>query len=137
MKGLKYSKKIREEVTSFSQLIETYCTKINKEYLKNQIKMLEMIAFDYELDINILIEKYIKNKSITEEDDEEDEDESSVLTSESTTSKNNISKTSIINTLLDKIIFNEKSYYIDKNNTVFDKDKKTVGKYVDSKILFT
>jgi hypothetical protein len=59
MKKLKYSKKILLETQSFLKNIEIYYSKLNKEYAKNMIKLLENIADGEKLDLEMLKSKYL------------------------------------------------------------------------------
>jgi hypothetical protein len=85
-KKLKYSKKIKQTVNEFIEnvtiddpekgeklleTIDTFYSKINKEYMKELICMVDMIALGENLDANMLREKYlqIKKPDIVEPDD--------------------------------------------------------------------
>ena len=85
-KKLKYSKKIKQTVNEFIEnvtiddpekgeklleTIDTFYSKINKEYMKELICMVDMIALGENLDANMLREKYlqIKKPDIPEPDD--------------------------------------------------------------------
>ena len=119
MKSLKYAKKINEETAVFAQLIESYCTKINKEYMKQIVQLLEEIATGEGIDFNYLKQKYIKNsKQDTEESTNETVVENEVL--------------------LDKIIYQNKIYYIDKtnDNDVYDVHSNKIGTYKNDIIHF-
>ena len=115
MKGLKYSKKLKEESLAFSQMIELYCDKINKEYQKQMYALLENISKGEGLELTMLQKKYLKK-----------------ITHDETETEDNVEQ------ILDKIIYNNKTYYIDKNNEndVFDTSFKIVGKYNNSMIEF-
>jgi hypothetical protein len=118
MKSLKYAKKINEEASAFAQLIETYCTKINKEYMKQMLQLLEEIAIGENIDLSYLKQKYIKNsKQDTDESKKQETDDNEVL--------------------LDKIIHDNKIYYIDKtNNEVYDIHSDKIGIYKNNTIQF-
>ena len=116
MKSLKYVKKLKEETTILSKMIELYCDKINKEHQKNIYAILENIANGEGLDIYMLQRKYLNIQTP-------------------------VSEIEITNTkeeqVLDKIIFNNKTYYIDKNNdNVYDTSSVIVGKYNNNNIIF-
>lgn len=119
MKSLKYAKKINEEAAVFSQLIESYCAKINKEYMKQILQLLEEIAVGEGIEFAYLKQKYIKN--------------SKQDTEESTTPENGDEEI-----LLDKIIYENKIYYIDRANDddVYDIHSNKIGKYKNDKINF-
>jgi len=121
MKSLKYAKKINEETAVFAQLIESYCTKINKEYMKQMLQLLEEIAVGEDLDFTHLKQKYIKNSKQDTED--------------SSAHENNTNEDEV---LLDKIIYENKIYYIDKanDNDVYDIHSNKIGKYKNDKINF-
>jgi len=124
MKGLKYVKKMNEETIAFSQLINSYSAKINKEYMKQMIHMLENIAHDENLDINVLKQKYIKKLPTIDEEDDEVEPE---LLEAQLDEKH----------VLDKITYNGTVYYVDKqnNNITYDSKKTVVGKWENGKII--
>ena len=120
MKSLKYAKKINEETAVFAQLIESYCTKINKEYMKQMLQLLEEIAVGEGIEFAYLKQKYIKNSKQDTEDSpaQENTDGDEVL--------------------LDKIIYENKIYYIDRanDNDVYDVHSNKIGKYKNDKINF-
>lgn len=116
MKSLKYVKKLKEETTILSKMIELYCDKINKEHQKNIYAILENIANGEGLDIYMLQSKYLKKQTPASEIEITNTEEEQVL---------------------DKIIFNNKTYYIDKNNdNVYDTSSVVVGKYNNNNIIF-
>ena len=116
MKSLKNVKKLKEEITILSKMIELYCDKINKEHQKNIYTILENIAIGEGLDIDMLQSKYLNKQT-------------PVIEIEST----NTEKEQV----LDKIIFNNKTYYIDNNNdNVYDTSSVIVGKYNNNNIIF-
>jgi hypothetical protein len=119
MKSLKYAKKISDETGAFVQLIESYCTKINKEYLKQTLELLKDIAQGEGLDFNLLKQKYIKtSRSDIEETDTSTLDKDDVI--------------------LSKIEYDGKIYYIDEqnDNIAYDTSSNIVGKYTNKKIIF-
>jgi hypothetical protein len=111
-KKLKYSKKIQDETSAFITLITSYCSKINKEYAKNMITMIEDIAIGENLDPDMLKEKYLNKKNIKTDISEED------------------------NIILDKIEFEGKFYFVepDGDRKVYSEDSQIVGKIVNNKI---
>lgn len=117
MKSLKYAKKITEEMTAFSQLIDSYCMKVNKEYMKQTLQLLEDIAEGENLDFAKLKQKYIKS------------------------SRSDIVESSIDEEcgLLDRIHYEGKTYYLDKqnNNTLYDTSSNIIGRYINNQIVFT
>jgi len=119
MKSLKYSKKINEEAKAFALLMESYSAKVNKEYMKNVLSLLSEIAKGENLDYDTLKKKYIK-KDVSEESEENKE----IIDSDK---------------LLDPIIYDSKTYYVDTNNDniVYDGDSNIVGKYKNKIIIFS
>lgn len=114
MKKLKYSKKIVQETLAFSQMIETYCDKLNKEYLKMVYTVIQNIADGEKLDFNMLKKKYLNNSNvITEENTFDDE------------------------TILDKQIIDGVAYYYEKtdNGKVYDSESNIVGNYINDEII--
>jgi len=109
MKSLKYAKKISTEATAFAQLIESYCTNINKEYMKQMLQLLKEISIGEGIDFNILKHKYIKKTT-------PDNEETMSLKSE---------------VLFDKIIYENKIYYIDRtnDNDAYDINSNKIGTY--------
>ena len=119
MKSLKYSKKINEEAKAFALLMESYSAKVNKEYMKNVLSLLSEIAKGENLDYDTLKKKYIK-KDVSVESEENKE----IIDSDK---------------LLDPIIYDSKTYYVDTNNDniVYDGDSNIVGKYKNKIIIFS
>ena len=116
MKSLKYVKKLKEESTILSKMIELYCDKINKEHQKHIHMILENIAKGEGLKLDMLQSKYLKKQVQVSEIESTNTEEEQVL---------------------DKIIFNNKTYYIDKNNdNVYDTSSVIVGKYNNNNIIF-
>ena len=114
MKKLKYSKKIIQETAMFSKMIETYCEKLNKEYLKMVHNVIQNIADGEKLDVDMLKKKYLNNTNIiTEENTFDDE------------------------TILDKQIINNISYYYEKtdNGKVYDSESNIVGIYINNVVI--
>ncbi len=111
-KKLKYSKKIQDETSAFITIITSYCSKINKEYLKNINALIEDIAIGENLDLDMLKEKYLNKKNI-KSDSSEDSD-----------------------MILDKIEYEGKFYFVepDGDRKVYGEDSKIVGKMVNNKI---
>ena len=123
MKGLKYVKKINEETAIFAQLIENYCEKTNKEYMKQITQLVKDIALGEGLDYDILKQKYIKGLKL---DDTEDD----IIP---VNNEDNIND----DTILDKIVFHNTIYYVDKKNgnIVYDTKSNIIGKYQDGKVV--
>lgn len=120
MKSLKYAKKITEETAVFAQLIDSYCTKVNREYMKQVLQLVQDIAEGEGLDFAKLKQKYIKSSRsdiLNDTNDPTGDDE----------------------VLLDKILYDGKIYYLNKesDNVVYDTSSNIVGKYTDGKIVFT
>ena len=95
MKSLKYSKKINDETKAFAQLIESYCTKTNQEYMKQVLLLLSEIAKGENLDYDTLKKRYIKKEAL-----EQIENTSSEIVES--------------DTLLDTITHGNNTYYLDK-----------------------
>ncbi len=114
MKKLKYSKKIIQETNAFSQMIETYCDKLNKEYLKMVHTIIQNIADGENLDFNMLKKKYLNNTNIITEEYTFDNE-----------------------TILDKKIINGTAYYYEKidNGRVYDSESNIVGKYINNEVV--
>lgn len=112
-KKLKYSKKIQDETSAFITIITSYCSKINKEYLKNMNALIEDIAIGENLDLDMLKEKYLNKKNVKTTSSSEDSD-----------------------MILDKIEFEGHVYFVepDGDRKVYGEDSKIVGKMVNNKI---
>ncbi len=144
MKKLKNTKKMQNEILIFQDIINTYCSKINKEYAKNMNKLIENIAKGENLDINILKEKYLKTLDLDENEEKEGKEEQSeiefkppndiVETDNESEIEINI-KESEINTfeeiIFDKIIIDGTNYYYEnkENGKIYDSSSKIVGVY--------
>lgn len=112
-KKLKYSKKIQDETSAFITIITSYCSKINKEYVKNMNTLIEDIAIGENLDPEILKEKYLNKKNLKIASSSKDSD-----------------------MILDKIEFEGQFYFVepDGDRHVYSEDSKIVGKMVNNKI---
>ncbi len=113
-KKLKYSKKIEEESNAFISLITSYCSKINKEYVKNMTTLIEEIAIGENLDPEMLKNKYLNKKNVKEDIPEND-------------------------IILDKIEFEGKYYFVEpgEDGTVYNENSIVVGKMVNKKVVFS
>jgi hypothetical protein len=133
MKKLRYSNKIKHETLAFSNIINKYYSKINKEYAKNMIKLIESIAEGENLDSEKLKEKYlnIKKKHSNDDDHHHHEDHHE--------DPHNEDNNTIINKILDKIIIDGTSFYYEnkENGNVYNSSSKLVGLYKDNKIIFS
>jgi hypothetical protein len=111
-KKLKYSKKIQNETSAFITIITSYCSKINKEYVKNMNTLIEDIAIGENLDPEMLREKYLTKKNIKTDSSEEND------------------------MILDKIEFEGRFYFVepDGDRKVYSEDSKIVGKMVGNKV---
>ncbi len=129
MKKLKYSKKIQNEIQTFSQLIDNYCSKLNKEYAKNVNKLLEEIAKGEKLNLEMLKEKYL-NK-LSEADTNE---EAPIQVSEIKTEENDNSYEEII---FDKIVINGTDYYYEnkENGKIYNASSNIVGTFKNKKFI--
>jgi len=124
MKGLKHVKKINEETAIFAQLIENYCEKTNKELMKQVMQLVKDIALGEGLDYDMLKKKYIKGSK------QDDIDEDNIP-------NNMFVNTEEEETILDKIIFHNTIYYVDKKNgnIVYDTKSNIIGKFQDGKVV--
>jgi hypothetical protein len=131
MKKLKYTKKIKNEMHTFMQLIDNLCSKLNKEYAKNMNKLLENIAKGENLDINILKDKYLKTLEISNVN----EDEVEVKLEEDT--NNDDENNSFEEIIFDKIIINGNDYYYEnkENGKIYDTKSKIIGIYKNNQFL--
>lgn len=113
-KKLKYSKKIETEATAFIGLITSYCSKINKEYVKHMNALIDDIAVGENLDPVKLKEKYLNKTNIKENDSNDSE------------------------VILDKIEQDGVVYYAEpeEDGNVYNTDSVVVGKIVNRKIVF-
>jgi hypothetical protein len=59
MRKLKYSNKINQETVALSEMINTYVKKMNKEYVSNMNKLVELIARGENLEVTRLKTKYL------------------------------------------------------------------------------
>jgi hypothetical protein len=141
MKKLKHSKQMLLDAQAFLKNIETNYSKLNKEYAKNILKLLEKISIGEKLDLEMLKEKYLNEEEpviITNNitifsniTDDISEDVSSLVITEDASSE--ISEEVINNEeiILDKITINSINYYYEnkENGRIFDINSKVVGEY--------
>ena len=116
-KKLKYTNKIQDETSAFITLITSYCSKINKEYVKNMTTLIEDIAIGENLNVEMLKEKYLNKKNIKND-------------------TLNIPSDILNDIILDKIEFEGTIYFVEPegDRKVYTEDSKMVGKMVGNKI---
>ena len=118
MKGLKFSKKIKEESNAFIELINNYCNKLNKEYRMRTKEALNQLLVEVALGEGLnpieLKEKYLETSNKV------DEKKSSV----------NINTTES-ETLLDTTIINDETFYYENKDrgNIFNSKGDKVGVY--------
>ena len=138
------------DAQAFLKNIETNYSKLNKEYAKNILKLLEKISIGEKLDLEMLKAKYLNEEepviittifsNITDISSEITSEEHSEETSEETsedasdvTSSEIISEEVMANEeiILDKITINNNIYYYEnkENGRIFDVNSKVVGEY--------
>jgi hypothetical protein len=143
MKKLKTTKKMQNEFESFKEIINNYCSKINKEYSKNLNKLIENIAKGENLDIDMLKEKYLKT---LDENKETSESEDKTFTKEAELEINMDNYTETVSEtepnnfeeiIFDKIVIDGKNYYYEnkENGKIYDSFSKIVGVYRDKKYI--
>jgi len=137
------------DAQAFLKNIETNYSKLNKEYAKNILKLLEKISIGEKLDLEMLKAKYLNEEepviitnnitnnitifsNITDDISEDvSEDVSSLVITEDASSE--ISEEVITNQeiILDKITINNNIYYYENKNNgrIFDINSKVVGEY--------
>ena len=110
MRKLKYSHKINKETAALTEIIDNYVKKMNKEYVGNMNKLIELIARGENLDVNKLKTKYLGFfKSSPDSDNSEDiknEDTEQEIT--------NITVSDEI--YLDKVLIDSLEYWYEKKN---------------------
>jgi hypothetical protein len=141
MKKLKHSKQMLLDAQAFLKNIETNYSKLNKEYAKNILKLLEKISIGEKLDLEMLKAKYLNeeepviitnnittNITIFSNITDISEEIISEETSSEVTSEEVITNEEII---LDKITINNNIYYYENkdNGRIFDVNSKVVGEY--------
>ncbi len=132
MKKLKYTKKIQNEFQSFQQIINNYCSKINKEYAKNMNKLLENIAKGEKLDIEMLKEKYLNRLNDDNQDNQDNKENVEEIKEEDTET------TPFEEIIFDKIIIDGTNYYYEnkENGKIVDASSKLVGVYKNKQFIF-
>ena len=145
MKKLLYSKKITNKSKEFIEMINIYCSKLNKEYAQNMLQLIFKIAKGENLDPQMLIDKYITNKADEEhidaheyehEDEHEDEHVDEHLTE--TIVENEMTETEMDGSFLDKVIIDGKDYFYQQieNGIIYNKESKPVGVYKNKSFHF-
>jgi hypothetical protein len=141
MKKLKHSKQMLLDAQAFLKNIETNYSKLNKEYAKNILKLLEKISIGEKLDLEMLKAKYLNDEEpviiTTIFSNITDNISSEIITSEEISSENIIDEDTssevITNEeiILDKITINSINYYYENkdNGRIFDVNSKVVGEY--------
>ncbi len=131
MKKLLYSKKITNKSKELLEMINIYCSKLNKEYSKNMIQLVLKIAEGENLDGKMLIDKYItKIEEVKECDKPKDEE---IVEETEVEEVENVEEN---DSFLDKIIINGECYYYQsiENGIVYNKESKQVGVYKNKKV---
>jgi hypothetical protein len=143
MKKLKNSKKMLLDAQAFLKTIEKNYSKLNKEYAKNMITLLENIAIGEKLDLDMLKKKYLSTSeqivsTTIFSNEHKFNNNSSELSSEEITpyeinSVDNSENTELSSeeVILDKIIINNVNYYYEnkENGNIYDSNSKIVGEY--------
>ena len=129
MRKLKYSNKIKEETVTLSEMINTYVKKMNKDYVNNMNKLVELIARGENLDVTRLKTKYLGLFSSTPDIEEEEEEVQPIII--------NTLSTDIDEVYLDKVLIDESEYWYEKkeNGKIYYNDA-VVGSYDKSNNLF-
>ncbi len=130
------------DAQAFLKNIETNYSKLNKEYAKNILKLLERISIGENLDLEMLKNKYLNteepaiiNKIIFSNISSEENISEEHISSDITSDENNSSEITSDNTndeiILDKITINNINYYYENkdNGRIFDVNSKVVGEY--------
>jgi hypothetical protein len=132
MKKLKYSKKLINETKTFTNLIESYCNKINKEYAKNMNMLLNRIAEGEKLNVEDLKTKYLNSKQTVTETEE------LTLIPTETEEQQNLDTEEHEEIILDKIIIDNADYYYEnkENGKVYNTLSKVVGQFKNKEIIF-
>lgn len=121
-KNLRYNKKIKDETEAFQKLINSYTSKLKKEYEKEvlnaQITLLEQIAEGENLNIIELKDKYLQATKTKKEKKE--------------TTKGSINSES----LLEKITYKSKTYYYEnkEGGNVYNEESVIVGSFNNGEI---
>ncbi len=123
MRKLKYSNKIKQETVTLSDMINTYVKKMNKDYVNNMNKLVELIARGENLDVERLKTKYLAFFSSTPEIEDNEEEEE-------TPRVQNTFSTDIDEVYLDKVLINNSEYWYEKkeNGKIYYNDVQ-VGSY--------
>jgi hypothetical protein len=115
-----------DSITLLDEELQKQTKKIKQEHLEvvtnEKIKLLYEICLGENLDFNVIKNKYLKSKEISQISSEEILKEKQVAEE----------------VLLNKIIFNGTEYYYETsgNNIVYNMESKPVGTYKNSKITF-
>ena len=131
------------DAQAFLKNIETNYSKLNKEYAKNILKLLEKISIGEKLDLEMLKAKYLNEEepviitnNITIFSNITDNISEEIITSENiidedTSSEVTSSEVILEEIILDKITINSINYYYENkdNGRIFDVNSKVVGEY--------
>jgi hypothetical protein len=115
-----------DSITLLDEELQKQTKKIKQEHLEvvtnEKIKLLYEICLGENLDFNVIKNKYLKSKEISQISSEEIPKEKQVAEE----------------VLLNKIVFNGTEYYYETsgNNIVYNMESKPVGTYKNSKITF-
>jgi hypothetical protein len=115
-----------DSITTLDEELQKQTKKIKQEHLEvvinEKIKLLYEVCLGENLDFNIIKNKYLKSKEISQISLEEISKEKRVADE----------------VLLNKIVFNGMEYYYETsgNNIVYNMESKPVGTYKNSKIIF-
>jgi hypothetical protein len=124
-------------------MINNYVKKMNKEYVGNMNKLIELIARGENLDVNKLKTKYLGVfKSNPDTEDTEDINIENQTPTETTDTPDAIISTNIINTNIDEVyldkisIANSEYWYEKKDNGNIYYNNVVVGNYDKSNNIF-
>ncbi len=128
MRKLKYSNKINQETALLSEMINNYVKKMNKEYVCNMNKLIELIARGENLDVNRLKTKYLgyfKSTSDGKTDEIEQDEQAQVKLDQGELAQGELAQdelaqdsVSSVNDeiYLDKILIDHLEYWYEKKN---------------------